>query len=59
MVEVGNEFCKDNELDRSGFEVMEEFRVDRTMMLEFQKERKVIVDKLITKGQFFKRLLWG
>lgn len=39
MVNVGNEFCRQNELDKAGFEVMEEFRVEREMMLEFQKQR--------------------
>lgn len=29
MIELGNEFCRENELDGAGFEVMEEFRVDR------------------------------
>jgi hypothetical protein len=39
MVDVGNEFCRQNELNKAGFEVMEEFRVERDMMLEFQKQR--------------------
>jgi hypothetical protein len=39
MVDVGNEFCRQNELDKAGFEVMEEFRVEREMMLEFKKQR--------------------
>lgn len=37
MIELGNEFCRENELDQAGFEVMEEFRMDRQMMLDFQK----------------------
>jgi hypothetical protein len=28
------------------------------MMLDFQKEREVIVDKLMTKGKLVKRLFW-
>ena len=39
MMDVGNEFCRENELDKAGFEVMEEFRVEREMMLEFKKQR--------------------
>lgn len=35
MTELGNEFCKENELNNAGFEVMEEFRVERQMMLDF------------------------
>lgn len=39
IIRVGNEFCRQNELDAVGFEVMEEFRNDRRIMLDFQKER--------------------
>ena len=59
MIEVGNEFCKQNEMDRAGFEVMEEFRTDREMMLEFMKDRKGVVDRLMDGKSFVKRLLWG
>ena len=32
-----------------GFELMEEFRIDRDMMLEFQKQREAMLEKVITK----------
>ena len=37
---------------------MEEFRTERQIMLDFQKERQGVVDKLMDGKSFIKRLLW-
>jgi len=37
---------------------MEEFRVERQMMLDFKNEREPLIDKLMTRKEFFKRLIW-
>ncbi len=58
MIELGNEFCNQNQMNKAGFEVMEEFRVERQIMLDFQKQRQSLINELMDTKSFFKRLFW-